>query len=550
MRLTRIQRSRLTLVSLLAVAFIPASALAYLQYRALSEVQQQTKLTMNANLQQALLGAREEAVTDLARWPDQALLGYDIHDYLRRGQKDRMKDVADTARRICPYIGYFFSIRLRKGTRPEISILRPRQAQRHMEYFRDDQVEADVATLVSSIKITNSHTYLAYVSIGGERQQVFLHLVDDDGDEPKLPHINQIGYVGFAIQSEFLANSYFGPLLKKHLARLASSSSDIFDNQAEGAIFDGGGKRVGSSPPEVSGPFTVQERISKRMDVLPGWTMRAELSKGTAVLFDQTHFARGVSVFFMITGILIAALVMIGMTTARELEVSRTKTEFVASMSHEFKTPLSIIRGFVETLHLNRVRDDFQREEYFRIIEAEIHRLSNMIDRVLEVSKIEAGLKHYEPEVVNVGELIEETLTSLSHELDKKAFLVERDIEIRLPEAHVDPLAFSQALLNLITNAVKYSDTEKKIVVRAVCNRDRLEISVSDCGIGIPKREQVRIFERFYRAGQSAAKTAGAGLGLSLVKHFAEAHGGEVRVTSAPGKGSMFVICLPVNPLS
>jgi signal transduction histidine kinase len=219
-------------------------------------------------------------------------------------------------------------------------------------------------------------------------------------------------------------------------------------------------------------------------------------------------------------------------------------------MSHEFKTPLSTIRGFVETLHLNRVRDNVQREEYFRIIEAEIHRLSNMIDRVLEISKIEAGLKRYEPEVVNVGDLIEETLTCLSHELDKKAFLVERDIETRLPEARVDPLAFSQALLNLITNAVKYSESEKKITVRAVRNQDLLEISVSDCGIGIPKREQVRIFDRFYRASQTAAKTAGAGLGLSLVKHFAEAHGGKVTVTSAPGKGSMFVIFLPVNPLT
>jgi two-component system phosphate regulon sensor histidine kinase PhoR len=274
--------------------------------------------------------------------------------------------------------------------------------------------------------------------------------------------------------------------------------------------------------------------------------MRAELSQQAMAGFNQTHFARGISVVLMITGLLIAVLVFIGMTTARELELSRTKTEFVASMSHEFKTPLSIIRGFVETLRLNRLGDPSQRDDYFRIIETEILRLSNMIDRVLEISKIEAGLKRYEPEPVDVAKLIEETLTNFSHELEKRSFVLDRQIEIPLPEARVDPLAFSQALLNLLSNAVKYSDAERRITVRAARRQDVLEISVSDCGIGISTRDQARIFDRFYRASQSAAKTAGAGLGLALVKHFADAHGGQVTVNSSPGKGSVFAIYLPV----
>ena len=545
MTLKKIPRSRLVLASMLAVAFVPASALAYLQYRTLSEVQQQTRLMMNANLQQALLGARAEAVTNLQRWPDQALLGYEIHDYLRRADKVRMNEVADTARRICPYTSYFFSVRWREGSRPDILVLHRLPAQRGMEYIHDNQVEDDIRSLNSGTRFTASHTYRAYVDLGGQRQQVFLHLVDDDGDEPKLPHVNPSGYVGFAVPAKMLALDYFAPLLKKHLTRLASVRTRSLDNQAQGAIFDGSDLKVGMSAPGVEGPFTVQENITGRSDLLPGWTMRAELSKGEAVRLDQSHFARGVSVVAMMTGSLLTALVIIWITTARELEVSRTKTEFVSSMSHEFKTPLSIILGFVETLRLNRVRDSVQREEYLRIIEAEIHRLSNMIDRVLEISKIEAGLKRYQPELVNVGSVIEETLTCVSHELDKNAFVVHRQIEARLPQAHVDPLALSQALLNLITNAVKYSEAEKKITIRAARNENRLEISVKDCGIGIPKREQLRIFERFYRAGQSAAKTAGAGLGLALVKHFAEAHGGEVTVTSAPGKGSIFAIFLP-----
>jgi signal transduction histidine kinase len=547
MGLIKIQRSRWILVSLLAVAVVPASALAYLQYRTLSEVQRQTRLTMTANLQQALIGARVEAAADFTRWPNQALLGYEIHEYLRNGENDKIRAVAETARRVCPYISYFFSYRSHAKGEADISILRPGRIHWTMEYVEDSRVRSEIRKLITGLTVTSSHTYPAFIDLGGERQQVFLHLVDDDGDEPKLPHVREIGYVGFAAPARVLAAEYFVPLLRMHLARLASTGSQTVRDQAQGAIFDGDNSEIGTSKSGVAGPFTVQEEISRRRGILPGWTMRAQLSKGAIASFDQAHFARGISLVLMITGFLVAALVSIGMMTNRQLELSRTKTEFVASMSHELKTPLSIIRGFVETLRLNRLRDPIQRDEYFRIIDAEILRLSNMIDRILEISKIEAGLKRYEPEPVNVAKLIDETLSNFSHELDKKSFILERQIEVPLPDTLVDPAAFSQALLNLLSNAVKYSEEERRITVRANRNQNRLEISVSDCGIGIPKKDQARIFDRFYRARQSAVKTAGAGLGLALVKHFADAHGGEVTVTSSPGKGSIFAIFLPLT---
>jgi signal transduction histidine kinase len=503
-------------------------------------------MTMTVNLQQALIGARAEAATNFTRWPDQALLGYEIHRYLRAGDQQKMREVAETARRVCPYISYFFTYRTRDGADPDISLLRSGPTQWSMEHIEDARVVSDVRQMLENLKITAAHNYFDYTNLGGERQQVFLHLVDDDGDQPKLPHIRTSGYVGFSVPARTLAADYFAPLLRMHLARLASAGPGAVRDQARGAIFDGEGREVGVSKVGFGGPFTVTENISRRPGVLPGWTMRAELSQQAMAGFNQTHFARGISVVLMITGLLIAVLVFIGTTTARELELSRTKTEFVASMSHEFKTPLSIIRGFVETLRLNRLGDPSQRDDYFRIIETEILRLSNMIDRVLEISKIEAGLKRYEPEPVDVAKLIEETLTNFSHELEKRSFVLDRQIEIPLPEARVDPLAFSQALLNLLSNAVKYSDAERRITVRAARRQDVLEISVSDCGIGISTRDQARIFDRFYRASQSAAKTAGAGLGLALVKHFADAHGGQVTVSSSPGKGSVFAIYLPV----
>ena len=165
----------------------------------------------------------------------------------------------------------------------------------------------------------------------------------------------------------------------------------------------------------------------------------------------------------------------------------------------------------------------------------------------MEISKIEVGLKRYEPESVDVGSLIEDTLASFSQELERRSFAVETEIESHLPPARVDAQAFSQALLNLLSNAVKYSDDVRRIVVKAARHNGRLEVSVSDRGIGISKRDQGRIFDRFYRADGSASKIAGAGLGLALVKHFARAHGGEVTVTSVPGQGSTFTIHLPLS---
>lgn len=532
---------------MLAVAFVPASALVYLQYRTLSQVQQQMHQAMTANLQQALIGARAEAESELYRWPRQALLGLEIHEYLRHRDIEKMRRVAEAALRVCPYMKVFFGYRMHPGSDPDVFVFRPGAAQWQMDFMKGDRVEPGIRALIAGITQTASHSYPELVNLDGERQQVFLHLVDDDGHQPKLPHIGMIGYYGFAVPGKVLTAEYLSPLLTKHLARLAPMGSNAPGGQAVGAIFDGSGAQI--SEMKKGGDknqFPIQEPLSQRAGILPGWTMRAGFANGTLSSFDQTQFARGIGAVVVIALLLIVALASIGMTTAREIEFSRAKTEFVASVSHELKTPLSLIRGFVETLRLNRFGNPSQREEYFGIIENEILRLSNLIDRILEMSKIEVGLKRYEPETVDVASLIEDTLTHFSHELERKSFTLERQIEAPLPAAKVDPAAFSQALLNLLSNAVKYSGAEKRILVRAVRNNGRLEVTVSDHGVGISKREQQRIFDRFYRAGHTAAKTAGAGLGLALVKHFATAHGGEVTVTSAPGKGSSFAILLPL----
>jgi signal transduction histidine kinase len=546
--LSKLQRSRVVLVLLLAVAFLPAGALVYLQYRSLSQVQQHMHQALFANLQQAVTGACVEAQNDISQWYRRALLGPEIHEWLSRRNIGRMRNVAETTRRICPYVSIFFGYRLHPGARPEIFLFRPGGEEWSMDLSRSDRAEPQLRHFVESLQVTTAHGYRALIDLDGERQQLFLHLVDDDPVEPKEPHhLGEIGYYGMAIPGRVLAQQYFPKLLQKHLGRLATTYGQIPGDRAVGAIFDEKGVQQSVSAEGVTNSFPVQEDLMEAgTDILPGWTMRAGFPTGALAASDNSEFARNIGIVLVIAAVLLAAIISLGVTTAREIRFSRAKTEFVASVSHELKTPLSLIRGFVETLHLNRIGAPAQREEYFCIIEAEIQRLSDMIDTILDISKIEVGLKRYRPESVDVGDLIEETLSHLSPEFERRSFAVNRQIEASLPLARVDPRAFSQALVNLLSNAVKYSGAERTILVKAVRNNGNLEVSVSDQGLGVPKWEQERIFDSFYRASNTAAHVPGAGLGLALVKHFARAHGGAVTVTSAPGRGSCFAILLPL----
>jgi signal transduction histidine kinase len=546
--LSKLQRSRVVLVLLLAVAFLPAGALVYMQYRSLSQVQKHMHQALFANLQQAVSGACVEAQNDISSWYRRAVLGLEIHEWLRRRNTHRMQNVAETTRRICPYVSIFFGARFRPGAQPEMFIFRPGGEEWSMEPSRGDRAESQLRDFIGSLQVTTAHGYRQAIDLDGERQQLFLHLVDDDPLEPKTPHhIGEVGYYGIAIPDRVLAQQYFPKLLQKHLGRLTTTYGQIPGDRAVGAVFDEKGVQRSVSAEGIGSSFPVEESLMEAgSGILPGWTMRAGFPTGALAASDNSEFIRNIAIVLVIAAIFLAAIISLGLTTAREMQLSRAKTEFVASVSHELKTPLSLISGFVETLHLNRFGTPSQREDYFGIIEAEIQRLSDMIDTILDISKIEVGLKRYRPESVDVGELIEETLAHFGPELERRSFAVNRQIEASLPLARVDPQAFSQALVNLLSNAVKYSGADRTIMVKAAQTNGQLEVSVSDRGLGIPTREQGRIFDCFYRATNTSTHVPGAGLGLALVKHFARAHGGAVTVTSAPGRGSCFAILLPL----
>jgi signal transduction histidine kinase len=245
---------------------------------------------------------------------------------------------------------------------------------------------------------------------------------------------------------------------------------------------------------------------------------------------------------------LVAGLFLVYKNVQREVHLSRLKSDFVANVSHELKTPLALIRLFAETLELGRVKDDEKAKQYYRVINKESQRLTQLINNILDFSRIEAGKKEYRITPTSLARVVGDVVEAYRFQIEQQGFELEVEVPEDLPEIPLDKEAVGQALINLVNNAIKYSHDEKTLRIEVRCDGERILLSVADRGIGIAKAEQRKIFEKFYRAEDSLVHdTKGSGLGLALVRHIMEAHGGSVGVESAPGKGSVFTLELPLG---
>jgi signal transduction histidine kinase len=243
-----------------------------------------------------------------------------------------------------------------------------------------------------------------------------------------------------------------------------------------------------------------------------------------------------------------AGLFLIYSNVRREIHLSRLKSDFVANVSHELKTPLALIRLFAETLELGRVQSDDKAKQYYRLINKESQRLTQLINNILDFSRIEAGRKEYRFAPTDVGRIVVEVVDAYRFQIEQNGFQLEVRVADDLPEVSADKEALGQALLNLVNNAIKYSRDGKYLELDVSRRGDEVRVAVTDRGIGIAKAEHKKIFDKFYRAEDSLVhETKGSGLGLPLVRHIMEAHGGSVEVESAPGRGSTFTLVLPVK---
>ncbi len=235
-------------------------------------------------------------------------------------------------------------------------------------------------------------------------------------------------------------------------------------------------------------------------------------------------------------------------TIAHEMEVLKIKSDFVSSVSHEFKTPLTSISALIERLSEGKVKDQDKIKQYYSVITQDTEKLSRLVGNILDFAKMEEGKMEYDFEETDIEAWLDQTIENFRKENLQREIKLHTRIQADIPYLKIDKNALAQAVNNLLDNAIKSSTKKNEIEVIIRRDENHLKMEVKDYGIGIPRDELDRIFEKFYQ-GSNAIRlsTKGTGLGLTLVRHTVEAHGGEVYVESKLGVGSTFTISLPIK---
>jgi signal transduction histidine kinase/tetratricopeptide (TPR) repeat protein len=274
---------------------------------------------------------------------------------------------------------------------------------------------------------------------------------------------------------------------------------------------------------------------------MPGEITRPLLFKG----FYQSYYFWTILTMMVI---LAFGIVITGRTIAHEKEVLKLKSDFVSSVSHEFKTPITSIKALTERLLEGRMKDPKRMREYYSVISREAENLSHLVANFLDFSKMEEGKKQYNFEETDFKAWLEQMIADFFNKIPRRKFKIQTSIAESSVLVKIDKNAMKLAVNNLLDNAVKFSSEHSEIKVIFEKQEEKILLKIKDEGIGISKNEQLQIFQKFYR-GKDAShfSTTGTGLGLTIVKQIVEAHGGEVQVESEPGKGSMFMVRIPLD---
>jgi signal transduction histidine kinase len=540
-------RQKLTILASVGV-LLPLLVLTYMQYRSLAELQNKTKGAFKDNLRQGLTIVEHQMKQRLEDIAAQTLnpIG-SMHPSSPGAAKEFEKYFADV-----------------KRSHPEIEEI-------FVFGYSGDQQKTDAYAYIYSDKFveiaqagftpTQSHILLLFDKsqmtqsfLDGNRNYLFAH--HSCPTCPPSGHMRQGTYLFYPLKDLGKEQSVFaGVLLNEGFVRddlIARSigetvstyhNADTASSAIAITISDENQQVLYSNAAAQNGPI-LETNFDRPFS---NWKARIGLKNTDLDDLARNSFLHSVGATVLVVVFLLGGIALAIRATDREARLAQAKSDFVSNVSHELKTPLSLISLFSEILELGRVKNEEKKTEYYRIIRHESQRLNKMIDNILDFSKIEAGRKTYELVDGDMAEVIEDVLSSYRYQITNSGFDIQTNIQRDLPSVLIDRDAMAQAISNLLDNAIKYSGKVKQLSITTETLGSNLSIQIADRGIGIPRAEQAKIFEKFYRVGNGLVHDVkGSGLGLSLVKHIIEAHQGTISVESEVGQGSCFTILLPL----
>jgi signal transduction histidine kinase len=540
--------------------FLPVLVLTYMQYRSLAELESKTKGAFKDNLRQGFTILQRQMKQRLERVAAQTLEPIGSIDLSSlsslsspRGAEEIEKYFTNV-KRSHPEIEEIFAFAYSDGkeeTKPAyiysdkfVKIARAEftPAQSHILSLFDK------SRMAQSFLDDNRNYLFAHDSCPAcppsmrEGTYLFFPLKELTKDLAKdLAKGEQSGFAGILLNERFVKDD----LIARSIGEIAPSHiSDPPASTAMAITISDDNSHVLYSNAAAQNGYLLESNFDRPFS---NWKAGIGLRNTNLEDLARDSFLHSAGATFLVLMVLLFGMALTVRATDREARLAQAKSNFVANVSHELKTPLSLLSLFSEILELGRVKNEEKKIEYYRIIRHECRRLNKMIDNILDFSKIEAGRKTYNFAAGDMAEVIENVLSSYRYQIINSGFDVQTNMPACLPPVLIDRDAMAQAISNLLDNAIKYSGDVKQLSITTETLPSSLSVEIADHGIGIPRAEQAKIFEKFYRVGNGLVHDVkGSGLGLSLVKHIIDAHEGTISVESDVGKGSRFTILLPL----
>jgi signal transduction histidine kinase len=542
-------RKKLTILVTVGV-LLPLLGLTYLQYRSLAELQDKTKGAFKDNLRQGftiLQRQMKQRLEDLAAQTLKPIGSLHLSSLSSPAAAEEFEKYSANVKRSHPEIEQIFAFAYSDGnqeTNSYVYLYSDKFVKRAQADFTTTQSLFERSRTAQSFLDDKRNYLFAYefcpscppsIRMG---TYLFYPLQDPRKDFEKG---HESAFAGVLLSEGFVRND----LIARTIGEIAPShTSDPTASSAMAITISDDNSQVLYSNGAAQNGYLLESNFDRPFS---SWKAGIGLKNTNLEDLARNSFLHSAGATVLVLMFLLGGIALTIRATDREARLAQAKSNFVANVSHELKTPLSLLSLFSEILELGRVKNEEKKLEYYRIIRHESRRLNKMIDNILDFSKIEAGRKTYNFAAGDMTEVIENVLSSYRYQISNSGFDIQTNIPASLPPVLIDRDAMAQAISNLLDNAIKYSRDVKQLSITTKTVRSDLSVEIADQGIGIPRAEQAKIFEKFYRVGNGLVHDVkGSGLGLSLVKHIIEAHKGTISVESDVGKGSRFTILLPL----